>query len=424
MYECIQVVDARCLSADCARRAQGNTSNVERGRSNDSGGDMTLSNQRLLSRRRLLFRTTALLGAAAGGVLLTNSARASREEQATTRERPLDDANDGEILGQGEFRYRARRHWGQLDRRQYPVRDCHGISEDRDGRIVTLTNTTRNNLIAYGKSGDFKQAWENRHPGAHGFDIVDRRGEDQYWITDPVRQRVTVSDAAGRELFHVGPEALASRYADLNRYHPTNTATLPDGDFYIADGYGSSFVHHFDPKGRYITSFGGEGDGPEHLKCPHAVWVDHRFGAPQLLVCDREHNMLKWFSLKHELLRTVDFGAMVLDDESIATAPSNVAQFGGYRNGRTGDHIAIACLRGMVLILDRTDRVVSVVGGEPATYVDGKLQPIDIFNYTFNHPHDVCVDATGALYVAQWWSNQTYPIKLEPLGSGQPAVGA
>jgi len=83
----------------------------------------------------------------------------------------------------------------------------------------------------------------------------------------------------------------------------------------------------------------------------------------------------------------------------------------------------------MILILDGADRVVSVVGsiarsasccgailGEPPVYTDGKLQRLSNFNYTFNHPHDVHVDSTGALYVVQWDSNQTYPIKLEPLG--------
>ena len=69
----------------------------------------------------------------------------------------------------------------------------------------------------------------------------------------------------------------------------------------------------------------------------------------------------------------------------------------------------------MVLILDGADRVVSVVGGLPPLYVEGKLSQLDNFNYTFNHPHDLCVDAAGAIYVAQWGSNRTYPIKLDPV---------
>jgi hypothetical protein len=291
------------------------------------------------------------------------------------------------------------------------VKDCHGISEDRNGRIVLLTNDTHNNLIAYSKAGQLAQAWENRFPGAHGFDIVDHQGEDQYWITDHTRQAVSVCTADGRELLRVDPETLKSKYPDLSKYHPTNTATLPDGDFFISDGYGSSFVHHFDPKGRYISSFGGKGDAPENLDTPHAVWIDTRSGKPLLLVCDREHNALKWFSLNGELLRSINFGAMMVDDELVGAMPCNVAQLGA----RFKDHLAIACLWGMVLILDGADRVVSAVGGMPPVYNDGKLQQLENFNYTFGHPHDVCVDAAGALYVAQWGSNRTYPIKLDPV---------
>jgi hypothetical protein len=32
---------------------------------------------------------------------------------------------------------------------------------------------------------------------------------------------------------------------------------------------------------------------------------------------------------------------------------------------------------------------------------------------TFMHPHDLVVDPQGSLYVAQFASQQTYPIKLE-----------
>jgi peptidylamidoglycolate lyase len=356
------------------------------------------SGTRLISRRSLLSRAPVVL-AAASGAWPAHNAQAGAD-------------CDGEILGQGNFRYRAHRLWGRLDRAKYPVRDCHGIAGDHNGRIVMLTNETRNNLIAYDKSGGLIAAWENGFPGAHGFDIVEHQGQVQYWITDQVRQLVSVCTADGHELFRVVPEALSSKYPDITKYHPTGTATLPDGDFYITDGYGLSFIHHFDPKGRYISSFGGEGDAPENLKTPHAVWIDTRSGLSQLLVCDREHNMLKWFSLKGEILRTISLGEAEKDAEPIAVAPANVAGL----SGSFKDHIAIACLSGMILILDGKDRVVSAVGGLPPVYVGDRLQQLESFNYTFNHPHDVYVDSAGSLYVAQWWSNRTYPIKLELLG--------
>jgi len=316
------------------------------------------------------------------------------------------DACDGEILGQGDFWYRALRHWGLLDRARYPVKDCHGITEDRNGRIVMLTNDTHNNLIAYEKSGKFAAAWENRFPTAHGLEIEDHQGEDRYWITDHDVQCLSINSADGKELRRIGPDAVAAKYPSLSNYHPTNTAFTADGDFYISDGYGSSYIHRFDPQGKYVSSFGGTGTTPSNLSEPHAVWIDTRSGKPLLLVCDRGNESLKWFSLAGELLRVVPVPG---------ARPSNVAQFHGSASGKAENHIAIASLNGMILILDGSDRVVSVVGGEPPVYVDGKLQPLQVFNYTFNHPHDVYVDASGALYVPQWWSNQTYPIKLERL---------
>ena len=371
---------------------------------------------RSCSRRALLLQGAAVLTAAS----------ASAPNRTPAAPAPADGASaDGEILGQGNFRYRAHRLWGRLDHRQYPVKDCHGISGDRSGRIVLLTNDTRNNLIAYTTAGGLVRAWENRFPGAHGFDIVDTQGEDHYWITDHTRRLVWITDHTrrlvsvcspeGKELLHIGPEALRSKYADPSSYRPTNTATLPDGDFFVSDGYGSGFVHHFDPQGRYIASFGGKGDAPQQLDIPHAVWIDRRSGKPLLLVCDRGHNALKWFSLGGEFLHSIDFGALQIDDEPVGALPCNVAPFHGYRNGQFDDHLAVACLAGMVLVLDGANRVVSVIGGMPPVYLDGKLQQLENFNYTFNHPHDLYVDSSGAIYVAQWGSNRTYPMKLEPL---------
>jgi len=362
---------------------------------------MNQSDPKLLSRRSLLWSAPLAMAGAAATLASRTAATATTTGTAAAAARTAGEGCEApELLGQGAFQYHANRFWGLLDRQRYPVADCHGVCEDRAGRIVMLTNDTHNNLIAYTRSGQFRAAWETRFPAAHGLDIVEHGDEERYWITDHDRQVVSVCTPEGREVRVTGPEAVAHKYPDLGRYHPTNSATLPDGQFYVSDGYGSSFVHHFDPDGRYISSFGGEGDAPEQLRTPHAVWIDTRSGKPLLMICDRSHDMLKWFSLSGELLRVVAVPGL---------QPSNVAAF----SGQYHDHLAVNGLNGMILILDGSDRVVSCVGGDPPKYVDGKLQPLSAYNYTFIHPHDVYVDKAHALYVVQWASNQTYPIKLE-----------
>lgn len=307
---------------------------------------------------------------------------------------------DSPVLGQGAFRYREVDGWGQLDRAEVPVKDCHAITENRDGQIVLLTNDVRNNIITYDKNGSFVAKREDRFPAAHALEF-DERGGERLWVTDHQLSVVSLLTPDGREEKRLNPDALAAKYPDITKYHATNVAVMKDGDFFISDGYGSHFIHHFDPDWKYIRTFGGAGTAPENLKQPHAVWLDTRQGRNALLVCDRGNALLKWFSTTGELLRTVALPG---------SQPSNIAAMA---NG----HIAIASLNAMILILDQQDRVVSVVGGEAPVYQNGVLQPlVKAANSPFIHPHDVYVDRAGAIYVAQWNSNQTYPRKFAPLG--------
>jgi hypothetical protein len=65
-------------------------------------------------------------------------------------------------------------------------------------------------------------------------------------------------------------------------------------------------------------------------------------------------------------------------------------------------------------VLDADLRVVSNLAGTAPIYGgDGKLQPMRNDGGVFTHPHDVIVDREGSVYVAQFASGATYPVKLE-----------
>ena len=56
----------------------------------------------------------------------------------------------------------------------------------------------------------------------------------------------------------------------------------------------------------------------------------------------------------------------------------------------------------------------SNVAGTPPVYdAGGTLQPMSHQEDVFIHPHDLLVDNDESIYVAQFASKQTYPIKLE-----------
>jgi hypothetical protein len=86
-----------------------------------------------------------------------------------------------------------------------------------------------------------------------------------------------------------------------------------------------------------------------------------------------------------------------------------------------GDYLYAAVLRspnldtvnsGFVTILDKNNKVVSNLGGAAPVYNEGVLQPMSQTEKIFTHPHDVCVDDEGSIYVAQWASGKVYPYKF------------
>ncbi len=72
--------------------------------------------------------------------------------------------------------------------------------------------------------------------------------------------------------------------------HPTDAVFAPDGEIYVADGYGNSCVHRFAADGTLRATWGRPGNGPLEFSTPHAVAID---GAGRLLVGDRENNRVQ-----------------------------------------------------------------------------------------------------------------------------------
>ena len=85
----------------------------------------------------------------------------------------------------------------------------------------------------------------------------------------------------GEEVFTIGYPEQSEAYkpgADGKRlkYSPTNLAIAPNGDIYVGDGYGSSYINQYNKKGEYIRTFGGKGKEAGKLDCPHGIIVDTR----------------------------------------------------------------------------------------------------------------------------------------------------
>lgn len=313
---------------------------------------------------------------------------------------------DDVVLGQGDFRYRLVKGWGQLDRNRFPIKDCHEIQQDRRGRLFVLGNETRNNVLVYDTSGKLLDAWGHQFPGGHGLTLWDANGEECLFITDPQNHEVYKTTLGGKVLMTLPFPADVPVYTKKEEYKPTETAVMPNGDIYVADGYGKDLILRYNAKGELLGYFGGQGTGDQHLENAHGVALDLRNPQkPEILVTSRKQNAFKRFTPEGQYLRTVPLpGAYncrpVLHGRQLffAVLISRLPW-----NSETG----------YITILDDQDRVLSNLNGTPPVYENNKLQPMQQQGNVFKHPHDVWIDRDENLYVAQWNSGQVYPMKLE-----------
>ncbi len=307
------------------------------------------------------------------------------------------------IIGHNDFRYKVDMHWGKLDNQKFPVNDCHEMVQDSKGRILLLTNHTKNNIIVYDRSGQLIEVWGTEFPGAHGLTLNIENGKDFLYIADNRRNEVIKTTIEG-QIIQIFKCPLDSEfYVDAKDFVPTETAVASNGDVYIADGYGRQFIVHYNAQGDLLNIFGGKGENDNQFNNAHGICIDKRNGKESLLITARMQNKLKRFSLDGHLLEIIDLpGAFIC------------------RPVIKGNHIYLATIwsgqgepnSGFISILDKENKMISAPGGNTPTYKNGRLQPMYQTLKIFKHPHDVCVDDEGSLYVAQWNAGQSYPIKL------------
>ncbi|MEN7547413.1 6-bladed beta-propeller [Rapidithrix thailandica] len=309
------------------------------------------------------------------------------------------------IVGHGDFQYKVHWDWGKQNPTRIPVKDCHEMVQDRKGRLFLLTNETKNNVIIYDRSGKVLSTWGNAFPGGHGL-TLSREGEEEFlFITDHDRHQVFKTTLDGKILMTLDYPKETGKYEKAEQYKPTEVAVAPNGDFYVADGYGLDYIIHYNHKGKYIRHFGGKGDNKDQLKNAHGVCIDQRDPAnPVLLVTSRATQEFKRFTLDGKYLDTVSTPGCwicrpVIHGDNLYFSVIVTKNWGAYD--------------GLVIVLDKKNRIISAPGGSAPVYQNGLLQEIEYDGHTFLNPHDVCVDQDTNLYVPQWYSGKTYPVMLE-----------
>jgi len=313
------------------------------------------------------------------------------------------------IIGHNDFKYKVNMGWGILDAEKNPVNNCHEMVEDASGRLFMLTDETQNNVLIYDKRGKLLDAWGTSYPGAHGL-TIGGSGKDQFLlICDNKRHQVIKTDLKGNKIFVIEYPKETGEYEHPAQFVPTETAIdHKTGEIYVVDGYGLNFVTVYDQNGKYLRHWGGKGTGNYQYKCNHGVLIDERKGQTRsLIITSRQENCWKRYTMDGKFMERIEMPGSfvcrpVMRNENLYGAV--------FRSGLESNEFS-----GYVQILDKNNKVVSTPGGSAPTYENGllKAQSKEDPANVFMHPHDVYVDSDESIYIAQWASKKTYPIKLE-----------
>lgn len=301
------------------------------------------------------------------------------------------------IAGGGERAYEVIHDWGELPP-SIRYGNTHGVCEDSQGLLyvhhtVHDTSESHDTMVVFDPKGRFVKSWGKEFKGgAHGLHISKEGREEFLYLCDTKRSLVVKTTLSGEEVYTLGYPKESGFYKldaegkPLTKYSPTNLAIGPNGDLYVGDGYGSSYINQYNSKGEFIRTFGGKGTGPGQLDCPHGITVDTRGREPLLLVADRGNRRLQYFTMDGRHVRFehgVNLPCHFHEREGILVIPDLAAR---------------------VTLLGRDNKVIAHLGEDTSkTWGELRKQPREKFvPGKFICPHGACFDRDGNIFVVEW----------------------
>ena len=319
-------------------------------------------------------------------------------------------SNAQEVIGTGDFKFSYNHQHLQLPDR-YHWQITHNVAVDPDNNLYVihegdLTLTNHPAIFVFDSEGKFIRAMgEMFQGGGHGLEIRVEGGTPFLYVTGYQQLKTIVKMTLDGEILWQNYAPMQSglyakgEASDPNadwgrdRFMPTNFAFLPDGDFLLADGYGSHTIHRYDAEGNWKSFFGGTGDGKGTFNLPHGVWIDDRKEELEVVITDRSHNTLQVFTLDGQYKKTIPgFGL-----------PANIDVY--------EDLMLVPELVARVSILDKNHNTLATIGDDRERILADKEKNKNFVIRTdesqwqpgqFVHPHDGCFDKEGNIYIAEW----------------------
>jgi len=301
------------------------------------------------------------------------------------------------VLGSGKHTYEAIHDWGEPPS-GIKYGNTHGVVQDSQGHIyvhhtVNAASESPDSMVVFDQKGKFVKSWGKEFKGgAHGLHIQKEGSTEYLYLCDTKRALVVKATLDGEEVFSIGYPEQSDAYlpgpdGKKMKYSPTNLAVAPNGDFYVGDGYGSSYINQYNNKGEYIRTFGGKGSAAGKVDCPHGIAIDMRGKTPTLMVADRANNRIQRFTLEGQHIEFI----------------GGVAQPCHFHYFKNGDMV-VPDLGARVTVMDKNNQVIEHLGDDSASkYRETRTMSRDRFTPgKFICPHGACFDRDGNIFVVEW----------------------
>ena len=202
-----------------------------------------------------------------------------------------------------------------------------GVAVDNPDRIIVVTRgdlpvdfdddrpwaeqaRPGNFIVVVDRDGNIIENWSQwdsimREP--HTVYISPYDPERHVWVIDNRRMQIFKFTNDGRELvMEIGranyPETMVEARVNDEPYvfgRQADIAFLPDGSFYVADGYWKTRVVKFSAEGEYLMEWGAPGDGPGEFNLLHSIAVDVD---RRVYVADRRNSRIQVFTEDGEFI--------------------------------------------------------------------------------------------------------------------------
>jgi hypothetical protein len=231
--------------------------------------------------------------------------------------------------------------------------------------------------------------------GPHKIKMSPYDPEKHVWVVDDQLHVIHKFTYDGELVMTLGTKGERGRDAGRLFDRPTDIAWLPDGTFFISDGYAGTRVAKFDPDGNFLMDWGGppadpDNPGPNEWNTVHSIQVS---ADRRLFVVDRGHRRIQVFDENGTFLdmwntgmRSLPYGHVITQDQHlwiVDGGTSNVVKYDLDGNFLYGW---------------------GARGGLPGQ---------------FNGPHSVTVDQDGNLYIAEVFGGRVQ--KFSPRPTADPA---